>query len=300
MLESTLRSIHASFNLFATSALLYGSLALVLKRGQAFGTARRAFAEIRTNVAWYFLDAAVTAQIVGLVLAIFSAVAHMYSLAALDRFVWNRLGGPATLLVTVFAADFISYWRHRLEHSRLIWPAHAIHHSDTQMTWLTLARFHPVNRLVTASIDIGTLTLLGFPAWAVLGNEVIRHFYGEFIHADVPWTYGWFGNLFVSPVMHQWHHARDVEGAGSNFATVFSVFDRAFGTRYVPGVCTVPLGVTEDVGTNVVRQFLYPFAYWFGHSDPAPQHAGPASSELSVPEYPGIPVGPGHPSGLAG
>jgi sterol desaturase/sphingolipid hydroxylase (fatty acid hydroxylase superfamily) len=93
---------------------------------------------------------------------------------------------------------------------------------------------------------------------------IVRHFYGEFIHADFPWTYGPLGRVMVSPVMHRWHHARDVEGSGSNFATVFSVFDQAFGTYYVPGICTVPLGVNDEMGRGTTGQLLYPFLEWGG------------------------------------
>jgi sterol desaturase/sphingolipid hydroxylase (fatty acid hydroxylase superfamily) len=62
--------------------------------------------------------------------------------------------------------------------------------------------------------------------------------------------------------MHRWHHARDVTGAGSNFATVFSVFDQAFGTYYVPGICNVPLGVTDEMGEGTIGQLTYPFVAW--------------------------------------
>ena len=96
----------------------------------------------------------------------------------------------------------------------------------------------------------------------IVANVMVRHYYGEFIHADLPWTYGPLGRLVVSPVMHRWHHARDVTGAGSNFATVFSVFDQFHGTYYVPGLCNVPLGVTDDMGKGTIGQLLYPFVAW--------------------------------------
>ena len=80
----------------------------------------------------------------------------------------------------------------------------------------------------------------------------------------MPWTYGPFRYVFVSPVMHRWHHARDVVGAGSNFATVFSVFDLTSGTVHVPGLCNVPLGVTGEMGRGTVGQLLYPFVAWAG------------------------------------
>jgi hypothetical protein len=46
---------------------------------------------------------------------------------------------------------------------------------------------------------------------------------------------------------------------GVNFATVFSVFDQAFGTHHAPSPCTVPLGVRDRIGKGVVGQLVWPF-----------------------------------------
>ena len=116
--------------------------------------------------------------------------------------------------IAIFAGDFVGYWRHRLEHTALLWPGHAIHHSDTAMTWTTGLRFHPINRLTTALIDTSVLALLGFPVWALIANNLVRHYYGLFIHMDLPWTYGPLGRVLVSPAMHRWHHIRVANGAG--------------------------------------------------------------------------------------
>jgi sterol desaturase/sphingolipid hydroxylase (fatty acid hydroxylase superfamily) len=166
--------------------------------------------------------------------------------------------------MAVFLGDFIGYWRHRLEHTKWLWPTHAIHHSDEEMTWLTLNRFHPINRITTTVIDSAFLMAMGLPSWAVIANSLVRNYYGYFIHADLPWTYGPLGKVFVSPAMHQWHHAKDIEYAGTNFATVFSIFDRVFGTFALPGPCTVPLGIAQEIGQNVPAQLAHPFRAWFG------------------------------------
>lgn len=248
--------------LMAYSAIAYVSLALLVKGREAIDSARRASSEIRINLGWSVLDAVAIAPILAVLVAGVKFAIGGLSLTLIDGDVWTALGKPATFVIVIFLGDFISYWRHRLEHTRLLWPAHAIHHSDTQMSWLTLARFHPINRAVTSCVDVAFLAMLGVPLWALIANEMVRHYYGEFIHADFPWTYGPVGRLFVSPAMHQWHHARDVAGSGSNFATVFSCFDQVFGTYYVPGPCNVPLGVSDKVGTSVVQQFCYPFVCW--------------------------------------
>ena len=248
----------------AISVLIFGFIAIAAKGKEAFDAAMRAVDEVKLNLAFYFFDALFVAPLVGLMITLIRTVVSDNSLMVISESVWEATGRPVTLVAALFIGDFVSYWRHRVEHTRWFWPAHVIHHSDTDMTWLTLARFHPVNRVTTAAIDVSLLAMLGFPAWALIANNLIRHYYGEFIHADLPWMYGRFSKLFVSPVMHRWHHARDVTGSGSNFATVFSVFDRGFGTYYVPGLCNVPLGVTDDQypGHGLLRHLLHPFAAW--------------------------------------
>lgn len=169
---------------------------------------------------------------------------------------WNPL---LILLLTVFIGDLIGYWRHRLEHSRVLWPSHAVHHSDTELTWFSLERFHPINRLTTIIIDSAFLTVAGLPIYAVLLNSLIRHYYGYFIHANLPWTYGVLGKIFVSPAMHRWHHSKNKIAYNKNFATVFSCIDLLFGTYYVPGPCNSKLGVTDKMGTTLLGQLTYAF-----------------------------------------
>jgi sterol desaturase/sphingolipid hydroxylase (fatty acid hydroxylase superfamily) len=257
-------SLRLAAAVLAISVLFFGLVALVIKGREAVGAAIRALAEVRLNLAFYFLDALFVVPVLSVLVATLRFVVTEYSLAIGTEQFWGAAGRVVTLMAVLFVGDLISYWRHRVEHTRLFWPAHVIHHSDTDMTWLTLSRFHPINRISTAAVDVFFLALLGFPTWALVANNLVRHYYGEFIHADVPWMYGPFRKVFVSPVMHRWHHARDVKGSGSNFASVFSVIDAAFGTYYVPGLCNVPLGVTDDQypGEGVFRHLLHPFVAW--------------------------------------
>ena len=261
LVSSAAGSLWVAVQLLILSGSVFALVAVVLKGDQAIAAARHAARELRLNLKLYFFDALFIAPVIALLVQLVREGVARLNLALIDESWWT---GPGWVIfaAVVFVGDFCSYWRHRLEHTRWLWPAHAIHHSDTQMTWLTLVRFHPVNRVTTAAVDITCLALLGFPAWALVANELVRHYYGEFIHAGVPWTYGPLKGLIVSPAMHRWHHARDVVGSGSNFATVFAVFDRAFGTWYVPGPCNVPLGVTDDLGSSMTSQLLYPFAAW--------------------------------------
>ena len=248
--------------MLALSAVYFGLLALLVKGLGAVEAARRSRHETAINLWLFVLDVLLFAPVVAIIIQIIRGGLAGSPLELVRPAWWDSLPIVVTGFVAVFAGDFISYWRHRLEHTRMLWPSHAIHHSDTEMTWLTLSRFHPINRVTTMAIDLSFLTIMGLPEWALALNVAIRHFYGEFIHADFPWTYGPVGRVMVSPAMHRWHHARDVEGSGSNFATVFSVFDQWFGTYYVPGPCNVPLGVNDDMGRGATGQLIYPFVEW--------------------------------------
>jgi sterol desaturase/sphingolipid hydroxylase (fatty acid hydroxylase superfamily) len=239
-------------------ALIFAVIALVARGIEAIRIARKATPEIRTNSFLFAFDVLVTTPLLVIALTFTGAFIQRSSVTLLTE-TWSALHPWLVILIAVFIGDFIGYWRHRLEHTWFLWPAHAIHHSDTAMTWTTLFRFHPLNRLTTSLIDTSALALLGLPPEALAANLLVRHYYGMFIHMDLPWTYGLLGRLLVSPAMHRWHHIRDSNGAGVNFATVFSVFDQAFRTYHVPGPCNASLGVRDEVGQGALAQLTWPF-----------------------------------------
>jgi len=256
-------ALWTAFSALLWPAIVFAAFALAAHGFTALNKARAASGEVRTNMILLAVDAVLVAPLLALLLAAVGAWMQTNGLRLVSADQWSSLPHWLMLFTAVFIGDFVGYWRHRLEHTALLWPTHAIHHSDTAMTWTTLFRFHPLNRLTTALIDTTALALLGLPPWALAANLMIRHYYGMFIHMDLPWTYGPLGRVFVSPAMHRWHHVRDADGAGANFATVFSVFDQAFRTYHVPGPCTAPLGVRDDIGQGALAQLIWPLrALW--------------------------------------
>lgn len=252
--------------LLALEALVYPAvgfflLALLVKRGDAIRDIAKAIPETGVNLGLVVFNAILVSPIVAAFALFYSDFFDEQGFRIIDPEFWRGLPFALTIFLAVFIGDFTGYWRHRLEHCRWLWPSHAVHHSDTEMTWLTLERFHPINRLTTYVIDNAVLLWLGFPPEALLANNLVRHYYGYLIHADLPWRYGWVDYIFVSPVMHRWHHADDPRAFNTNYATVFSLFDRAFGTYRVPGPCDAPLGVSADMGQGIPGQLAYPFRF---------------------------------------
>lgn len=262
LLQGVIDSLVGATKVLIYPALFFFVISLVFRRGEVLAAGRRALRETGTNLSLYFIDVLFVVPPLAILVVLIGGGVEFLHLTIVGPETWADINAYVVLVLAVFLGDFIGYWRHRLEHVRVLWPAHAVHHSDTRMTWLTLSRFHPVNRFTTVGVDTVFLVICGIPEWALVANLLVRHYYGYFIHADIPWTYGPFSRVFVSPVMHRWHHVKDVEISGKNFATVFSVFDRAFGTYYMPGLCRAPLGVMEDMGNGVQGQLAYPFVTW--------------------------------------
>jgi sterol desaturase/sphingolipid hydroxylase (fatty acid hydroxylase superfamily) len=256
-LRGDLRGLAAALGALAVCAVFFAALSRIVKPRRWLADARAAAGETRINAVLSLVDQLTVTPL--LALGIAWAASHLPHLPTAP--LWDHLGRWPTMLAVVFVGDFVGYWRHRAQHSKWLWPAHAIHHSDTRLTWFSLERMHPIDRLGSA-LDTVILAALGFPFWAQGLNVFVRHYYGYLIHADVPWTLGKAGLILNTPAMHRWHHARDIEGSGSNFATVFSVFDRAFGTYYQPGPCKAPLGVRQDMGEGAIGQYLHPFRVW--------------------------------------
>ncbi len=245
------------------SVAVFAALAWMTKgRAKALADARTATGETRTNAVIAVVDTMAIGPALAISMAALVGALGSHGLQLDSAGIWARLGRWPTVAVAVVLGDFLGYWRHRAQHSAWLWPAHAMHHSDTHLTWFSLGRMHPIDR-AGSLIDMVILSALGMPVWALAANGVVRHYYGNFIHADLPWTLGRAGWVMNSPVMHRWHHARDVEGSGYNFATVFSLWDRAFGTFYQPGPCNVPTGVREDMGQGVLGQYAHPIKTWW-------------------------------------
>ncbi|MBN8844577.1 MAG: sterol desaturase family protein [Sphingomonadales bacterium] len=259
-------SVNAWTALIPFSAF-FGALALLTKRrGRAMADARRAAGEWRTNLLIFLFDTLVILPYVALPSV--WLVAWLGTPVAFSDF-WAGLPVVVTGAAVVILGDYVGYWRHRLEHGPLLWPFHATHHSDREMNWFSLNRMHPVNRLTTVTIDSVFLAIAGFPAWAVVLNGLVRSGWGFFIHADLRWTLGRAGILLISPSAHRWHHVRDEAMAGTNFATMFTLWDRLHGTwQPSPEPCREPTGVEGHSG-GFLYEMVQPFGLWPVREKPA-------------------------------
>lgn len=258
LLADTGDALYATLTALIWPAVFFAALALILRRGEIVNDFKRVLPESSVTFGIVIFNVLITGPVLAALTVLLVWLANATLPLLMNQTFWPGLPMWLTVFAAIVVGDFTGYWRHRLEHTRWLWPSHAVHHSDTEMTWFALERFHPVNRVTTFLIDTGILVLLGLPEFAIVANGLVRHYYGFLIHADLPWTWGPLGKVFVSPAMHRWHHADDPVYYKTNFATVFSFWDQMFGTFRVPGPCNAPLGVSDDMGNGTAGQLLYP------------------------------------------
>jgi sterol desaturase/sphingolipid hydroxylase (fatty acid hydroxylase superfamily) len=155
--------------------------------------------------------------------------------------------------------DFFGYWQHRLFHRAALWPFHAVHHSSSDLDWLSSVRLHPVNDIGAKLIQGVPLVLLGFNLTAVALYAPVVTFYAIMVHANLSWDFGPFRAVFVSPAFHRWHHTKAEEGLDKNFAGAFPLWDILFGTYYMPRRQPVVFGIDDPMPEGFLDQMIVPF-----------------------------------------
>lgn len=185
----------------------------------------------------------------------------------MGKYFENGYGYLSTLPLWLQAAlvfvisDFILYWTHRFFHGRELWKYHAIHHSPTEVDWLSTYRFHPINVWLSFSLVNVLMLLVGFSPESIAVMGGFNTLYSAMVHANLNWTFGKLRYIFASPVFHRWHHTVEKEAMNKNFAPTFPLLDVMFGTFYMPeGRLPENYGITNsDVPQSFIGQIIYPF-----------------------------------------
>ncbi|HQT25903.1 MAG TPA: sterol desaturase family protein, partial [Burkholderiales bacterium] len=180
-----------------------------------------------------------------------------------------------------FAAyDFGRFVAHSMLHDiPVLWEFHKVHHSAQVLTPITAYRAHPVDLLV---MTWGGTTAVGLVSWGFnhlaggvvdaylfLGLHVliwISNLIGNLRHTPVWMTYGpVLGKWLVSPAHHQIHHSLEARHLGCNRGFDLAIWDRLYGTLYVPTGHEEKFSIGLDDGTteewqSVRSMLLRPFA----------------------------------------
>lgn len=146
----------------------------------------------------------------------------------------GRAGEWTLLLGGVLFSDLLLYLLHRTQHRVfLLWRFHSVHHADTDVDVTTALRHHPGEFLPNSFIVTFIPVALGAPLWLFPVYGLVSFSASLFQHMNVqmpPWLDRLLGLVLVMPGMHRVHHSVLPEHYDTNFGTVFSFWDRLFGT----------------------------------------------------------------------
>ncbi|MCO5144374.1 MAG: sterol desaturase family protein [Oligoflexia bacterium] len=134
----------------------------------------------------------------------------------------------------LFLFDLFHYALHRLRHSRFLWPFHMIHHSPQHLSIVSGTRVHPLETLIGRLIVFVPTAILyrTLPPAGIAG--LVHLYYSFFTHINTSFSYGILEHVFVSPDVHKIHHWAIKDRYSCNYAQVFSLIDRVFGTLVLP------------------------------------------------------------------
>jgi sterol desaturase/sphingolipid hydroxylase (fatty acid hydroxylase superfamily) len=139
--------------------------------------------------------------------------------------------GWTTLALLVVTQDLAYYWQHRASHRiRWMWASHVTHHSSPRLNLSTAFRqslTYPLSGVWLFSLP---LVWIGFTPAQVVAMGALNLAYQFFVHTEVVRSLGWLEWIMNTPSHHRVHHARNDGYIDRNYAGIFIVWDRLFGT----------------------------------------------------------------------
>jgi sterol desaturase/sphingolipid hydroxylase (fatty acid hydroxylase superfamily) len=190
----------------------------------------------RHDLLFLVMSATVLVPVVTALTLSFTAVAR----ATLPWIVLPRIGlarwGVIALLVV--AMDACNWFVHLANHRvRMLWRFHELHHSQEDMSVLTVFRTHP---LIHVSYLLALVPGVVLLANGALSTTVLVVYASivAFAHSNTRLGFGPLERVFVSPNFHRIHHKLDGP-ADVNMGFALTIWDQIFGRAVFPTEATI-------------------------------------------------------------
>jgi len=170
----------------------------------------------------------------------------------------------ASWVVTFVLVDLCYYWSHRMSHEvNLLWAGHVVHHQSEEYNLSVALRQATIGKLFTWMFYL-PLAFMGVPWRLFVACYGVNLVYQFVLHTRAV------GKLappveavMNTPSHHRVHHGVNAKYQDRNYAGVFIVFDKWFGTYQVEDDAEpVVYGTTKPLNTwNPVAANLQVFRY---------------------------------------
>jgi len=208
-------------------------------------------------------------------LGLLNALPFLFGLGALTASValaveqsgWGLLGMVSApvwveMVIGLLLLDLWMYLWHVANHKvSLLWRFHRMHHSDNQMDASSAVRFHLGEVVLSYTLRLGVIALLGLTFRHVVLYEMILLPVILVHHANIALprpaeaVARW---LLVTPDIHHVHHSRIRVETDSNYGSVLPWWDRLFRTFRVQTPENLDYGLEgwDDESRQTVRGLL--------------------------------------------
>jgi len=193
-------------------------------------------------------------------------------------------GGLGGALISLLLFDLWMYAWHRANHRiPFLWRFHRVHHTDPAMDCTTALRFHPGEILLSGLANLPVIVALGMSLETLVLYKAIMVAVILFHHSNlaVPARLErGLRRLIVPPSMHRVHHSAIRIETDSNYGTIFSFWDRLFGSlRVREDTQLIRFGIGRfagDAWQRPLRLLAIPFLAELPPGPPPGTRAAPA------------------------
>jgi len=162
---------------------------------------------------------------------------------------------PAFFLLT----DFLRFVAHWAMHSPTLWAVHRFHHSVSELYWFSGNRDTAVHTALLILPSAVFAWLLDLPPAVAMFNLLLQILWNHIMHANVALPAALSRRIevvLVTPRLHELHHSLLPALRDRNFGSVFSFWDRVFGTFAAPDAVDrrlLAFGLEPGDRTSAVR-----------------------------------------------
>ncbi len=151
-------------------------------------------------------------------------------------------------IALMLGVDLCFYWFHRIAHEYAApWAAHVVHHQSEEYN-LAVALRQSAFEHCFAWVFYLPLAVIGFPPAWYLAMSALNLLYQFWVHTEAIGRLGPLEWVFNTPSHHRVHHARNPQYLDKNYAGMFIIWDRMFGT-FEPEVEEPVYGITKPLAS---------------------------------------------------
>lgn len=132
-------------------------------------------------------------------------------------------------ILCLLGVDLGYYWFHRMAHEiNLLWASHSVHHSSEDYNLSTALRQSSVQVYLSWVFYLPLAFFIPPPLFYF--HKQLNALYQFYIHTQLIHKMGFLEYILNTPSHHRVHHGRNPKYIDKNYAGIFIIWDRMFGT----------------------------------------------------------------------